>query len=128
MRVKMRSMGPSVARLRRHEAAAVREERDLRHLPHVRRLAAHVRAGDQQQLARAREARVVRNEMLDLALHDQVAAPRGSRCSRRGESAAREVERLAEAASAPRASRAAAASAIDLSWITCAFSSSISAS
>ena len=61
-------------RARRHEAAAAGEQRDLRHLPHVRALAAHVRAGDEQQLARSRERRVVRDEVLDLALDHEVAA------------------------------------------------------
>ena len=56
MRVKIWSIGPMRARLRRHEAADVRQQRDQRHLAHVGGLAAHVRAGDQQQLARAARA------------------------------------------------------------------------
>jgi hypothetical protein len=42
MRVWIASSGPIGAELRRHERAAVGEERDHRRLPHVGRFAAHV--------------------------------------------------------------------------------------
>ena len=58
----------------RHERTAVGEERDHRRLPHVRRLAAHVRAGDDQEPPLGREVEVVRDELVDLALDDGVAA------------------------------------------------------
>ena len=61
------------AALRRHERADVRHQRDQRHLAHVGRLAAHVRAGDQQQPARRREPAVVGDEVLDLRLDHRMA-------------------------------------------------------
>ena len=48
MRVRMRSIGPITRARRRHEAADVRKQHDQRVLPHVGRLAAHVRAGDDE--------------------------------------------------------------------------------
>ena len=75
MRVKIAVDRAERARLRRHEAAALREQRDQRHLAHVGRLAAHVRAGDRAAAgASAREAAVVGDEVLDLALDHRMAA------------------------------------------------------
>ena len=45
-RVKMRSQMPSARLRRRHERAGLVEQHDQRDLAEVRRLAAHVRAGD----------------------------------------------------------------------------------
>src|SRR4029079_13029891 len=59
---------------------------------HVGRLAADVRAGGEQELARAREARVVGDEVLDLALHDEVAALGDVDAVLGGELRAREAE------------------------------------
>ena len=62
-RVNTRSQTPIVARLRRHEAADLREQHDLRDLAHVRRLAGHVRPGDQHELLGGGiEPAVVRHE------------------------------------------------------------------
>jgi hypothetical protein len=51
MRVWIASIGPSRAAPAGTEAAAVRQQHDQRHLAHVGRFAAHVRAGDQQHAA-----------------------------------------------------------------------------
>ncbi len=61
-------------RLGRHVAAHVGHQRDQRGLPHECRFTAHVRTGNQQQLALGAEAAVVRDELFDLCLDDRVAA------------------------------------------------------
>ena len=74
MRVKIWSIGPMLALLRRHEAAAVGEQHDQRGLAHVGGFAAHVRAGDQQHLARAGKQGVVGDEVVGLRFHHRMAA------------------------------------------------------
>ena len=59
---------------RGHERSAVGEEGNLRDLAHVGGFPAHVRPGDEEQLARAGEARVVGDEVVDLAFDHEVAA------------------------------------------------------
>ena len=60
--------------VRRHEAADVGEQADERDLAHERRFAAHVGAGDHQHAAGGGQARVVADEVLDLALDHRMAA------------------------------------------------------
>ncbi len=62
-------------RTRRHEAAGVGEQHDERGLAHVRRFAAHVRAGDDQHAPRRVETQVVRDERRAVNVFDhQVSA------------------------------------------------------
>ena len=56
------------------ERAAVSKQRDHRGLSHVRRLAAHVGAGDDEQAPVRREVEVVRDERVDLLLDDWVSS------------------------------------------------------
>jgi hypothetical protein len=79
MRVKIWSMGPTRAAARRHERTHVRQQRDQRHLAHVGGLAAHVRAGDEQQARAVGDMRVIGDEMLDLLFHHRMAAASMSR-------------------------------------------------
>ena len=62
----------------RYKTAAMRQQHDQRYLPHIGRLAAHVRAGDQQHAAAGRELGVVGNEGLaqcrDLRLDHRMPA------------------------------------------------------
>ena len=57
---------------RRHIAAHVSHQRDQRGLAHEGRFTAHVRAGDQEQLALGVQRAVVGDELLDLRLDDRM--------------------------------------------------------
>jgi len=57
---------------RRHIAAYVSHQRDQRGLAHEGRLTAHVRAGDQEQLALGAQRAVVGDELFDLRFHNRV--------------------------------------------------------
>ena len=94
MRVKIRSIAPEARASRRHVAADIRQQRDQRGLAHERRFTAHVRAGDQQQLARALRVGVVGDELLDLRFDHRMPSLARCRCPRRRRTAARDpVER-----------------------------------
>ncbi len=59
----------------RHVAAHAREDHDQRGLAHVRRFAAHVRAGDDEDAASLVQLQIVRHErLIDELLHDRMAA------------------------------------------------------
>ncbi|KAG0936660.1 hypothetical protein G6F31_015709 [Rhizopus arrhizus] len=57
-----------------HETADARQQHDQRHLPHVGRFTAHVRAGDQQHAARRVQAAAVGREALNGVFPHRVAA------------------------------------------------------
>ncbi len=100
---------PDGRRARRHERAAVREQRDHRGLAHVRRLAAHVRARDDEQPPLGRQVEIVGDEGVDLPLDDRMppAADReaGGRGRNRG-ARSRAPRRARRRWSARRARRA----------------------
>ena len=118
-RAKRRSTIGSFALARRHERAGLRHQAEQRRLPQVRGLAAHVRAGQDDQLLAGRVER-------DVVRHERVAR----RAARRRDGARRWrsisspscIVRLGVVATTPRSrparpARRARASARAVSWI-----------
>ena len=79
---------------RRHEHPAIREQRDDRRLAHVRRLAAHVRTGDDQQPPRGVERDVVGNERSTCRSTTGAGPPSIAMPVSRAELRAREPQRI----------------------------------
>ncbi len=85
---------PQNRRVGRHADAAVGEQRHHGRLAHVRRLAAHVGTGDDQQPAVLRQRHVVGNETLDLLLDYRMPAAADRDARLRGKRRARETQRV----------------------------------